>query len=371
MESINSKIITAKTKLSDRNMVWKEAYTSRTLFLKKQFHDVLGPGSYFRFEGHDTDSGDEYFVVVGPAKVHQPKAEFFAGVRKLPADFSAGGLYFHDLKEAMEYAVDTWGVSSPSEMDYYDSSDLKGISKKVKEWKKEQDEKTNSEDYLQEWYKSIKKEGKAMPVNDQEYFYVESNTFPFFTKEAMAARHKKTNATWYDIDDLIFGTNDQFNEQAARRPSLNKAAAEAAKIKLNYKDKIAKAYGERFATDNANFYQIWLAITDVNMYIVSVGPYYGTPEYSGELSVLAQDRFGAFQRKLNLTTLAEITNEIERQKDEYAEKYNIVLRQEDFNSSFAKSPEEKQDLISGTFKLGEITMKAKAGRQFLSNPAWR
>ena len=37
----------AKTKLADRPVVWKEAYTKKTLFLKKQYHEVIGPGSYF------------------------------------------------------------------------------------------------------------------------------------------------------------------------------------------------------------------------------------------------------------------------------------------------------------------------------------
>jgi hypothetical protein len=106
-------VVVAKTKLADRPVVWKEAYTKKTLFLKKQFHDILGPGSYFRFEGHDTDTNDDYFVIVGPAKVHSPHSQFFAGVRKLPADYPAGGQEFHDIKDAMEYASATWGVSIP------------------------------------------------------------------------------------------------------------------------------------------------------------------------------------------------------------------------------------------------------------------
>jgi hypothetical protein len=365
MESIPNRIITAKTKLSDRNMVWKEAYTSRTLFLKKQFHEVLGPGSYFRFEGYDTESGDEYFVVVGPAKVHQPKAEFFAGVRKLPADFSAGGLYFHDMKEAMEYAVNTWGVNSPSEMEYYDSTDLKDISQKVKDWKEEQDEETNSEGYLQEWYKSIKKEGKAMPVSEQEYFYMESSVFPYFVKVAMAKRHNVQAADWYDIDDVVFGSNDKFNENAIRRPSMVKAAQEALKEKTRYKNKIAEMYGARFATDNAALYQIWLITTDVHIYLVSIGP------YCGKDITEAVDKFGCFQRKLNVTTLAEITKEIERQKDEYSQKYGIELEDNNFNVSFGKTPEEKRELIEGTYKLGEINLSSKVKNKFFENPAWR
>lgn len=122
MDMVNkSLIVEARTKLADRNMVWKEAYTPRSLFLKKQFYDIVGPGSYFRFEGRDSDSGDEYYIVVSPAKIHSPNEQFFAGVRKLPADYAAGGVYFSDMKEAMEYATNTWGVAQPSDMRYYDS----------------------------------------------------------------------------------------------------------------------------------------------------------------------------------------------------------------------------------------------------------
>ena len=133
-------VVESKVKLANRPIVWKEAYTKKTLFLKKQFHDIIGPGSYFRYEGHDSDTGDNYFVVVGPAKVHSPKSEYFAGVRKLPANYAAGGKYFHDMKEAAEYANETWGIPIPSSMRYYDSSDLKNIGAKVKKWKEHQDE---------------------------------------------------------------------------------------------------------------------------------------------------------------------------------------------------------------------------------------
>jgi len=360
MKSTKNIIITAKTKLADRPVVWKEAYTERTLFLKKQFHDVLGPGSYFRFEGHDTETDDDYFVVVGPAKVHKPKAEFFAGVRKLPADFSAGGLYFHDLKEAMEYAHDTWGVNSPSEMEYYDSIDLKGISKKVKKWKEEQNEETNNENYLQEWYKNIKKEGNKMPVSDQEYFYAQSSVFPFFTKIAMAPRNKNTPSEWWDIDDIAMGLDSSFLERAEQEPSLHLALQAGMVEKAKYKKQIVNMYGAQYATDNAGFYKIWLVHNDEGTYLVSVGPYCGAD------FLAAQDKFGVYKLRLNIATQDEVENTILRKQEEYANLYGIVLPRNNFNVSL-----KEDELRDGTMKKGEISISSKARQKFKDSPAWK
>ena len=82
--------VLAKEKLVEKNIKWEEKYTDKTLFLKEQFETVVGKGSYFRFEGHDSDSGDNYYCIIGPAKVHNPRAKFFAGVRKLPATYTCG-----------------------------------------------------------------------------------------------------------------------------------------------------------------------------------------------------------------------------------------------------------------------------------------
>ena len=49
----------ARKKLVEHNMRWKEAYTDKTIFLKEQFEAIIGPGSYFRFEGKDLDDGDD------------------------------------------------------------------------------------------------------------------------------------------------------------------------------------------------------------------------------------------------------------------------------------------------------------------------
>jgi hypothetical protein len=125
----------SKKKLIEKNIGWHESYTEKTEYLKKQFEDVIGPGSYFRFEG-DSNDGDSYYCIVGPANIHEPRAKFFAGVRKLPATYSAGGKYFDSLDRAIEYARTTWGVPRPKELRPYTSSQLFGISQKIDEWKK-------------------------------------------------------------------------------------------------------------------------------------------------------------------------------------------------------------------------------------------
>ena len=124
----------ARQKLIEKNIDWHQVYTDKTNFLKRQFEDVVGPGSYFRFEGKAND-GDEYYVILGPANIHEPRAKFFAGVRKLPATYSAGGKYFDSLDGAARYARETWGVQTPRELVPYTSAQLAGISQKVDAWK--------------------------------------------------------------------------------------------------------------------------------------------------------------------------------------------------------------------------------------------
>lgn len=352
-------IVLAKTKLADRPVVWKEAYTKRTLFLKKQFHDVLGPGSYFRYEGHDTDTDDEYFVIVGPAKVHSPKSEFFAGVRKLPADYAAGGLYFHDLDEAMQYAHETWGVAIPKEIRYYDSDDLKGIGPKVKKWKEAtEDDDINDEDYLVEWYESIKHgEDTAMPVSDSNeelYFYEQSSTYPFFTRVAMPTwlRHEK-GFQWWDVDQVFSGDPD-FAAAAELQPSLTTAKNMLLKEKSKRQKQIAEMYGRENATNEAGLYRVWLVHRgDRGTYIVSVGPYCGT--YFEQ----ALDKFGVFTKKLNAAKNEQIDAEVESLIREYAEKFGIQLDRNDL-----KIPEEGS--LNPTIEVNKI------GRQkVFGSPEWK
>lgn len=133
------KLIEAREKLVEKDIKWEESYTPKTEYLKKQFASVIGEGSYFRFEGVSPE-GDEYYCIIGPAKVHDPRAKFFAGVRKLPATYSAGGKYFDSMDRAASYAKETWGVPTPKELKPYTSAQLYGISKKINEWKQHNSE---------------------------------------------------------------------------------------------------------------------------------------------------------------------------------------------------------------------------------------
>ena len=136
--------LTAKEKLVEKHISWSEKYTDKTAFLKRQFKDVVGPGSYFRFEGKSPE-GDEYYCIIGPAKVHAPRAKFFAGVRKLPATYSAGGKYFDSMDSAATYARETWGAPTPHDLKPYTSAQLYGISQKVLKWKEEDSEDKENE----------------------------------------------------------------------------------------------------------------------------------------------------------------------------------------------------------------------------------
>ncbi len=141
-------IITAREKLVEKDIDWKEVYTDKTLFLKEQFEDIIGPGSYFRFEGKDNRSESSYYCIISPARIHNPIAKFFAGVRKLPATYSAGGKYFDSMDGAAKYARDTWGVPTPKNLKPYTAAKLYGLSKKVDDWKeqRESEEKGKPED---------------------------------------------------------------------------------------------------------------------------------------------------------------------------------------------------------------------------------
>ena len=126
-------------KLRDAKKIkWIESYTPKTEFLRNQFEAVIGPGSYKRWEGNEVGGPGKWYVVVSPADVHEHKrAKFFAGIRKLPDSWPAGGKYYDTIREAYEYAYDTWGSPKPQDIPPLTAGDLKGISKKIDAWKEE------------------------------------------------------------------------------------------------------------------------------------------------------------------------------------------------------------------------------------------
>lgn len=165
----------ARTKLGDRNVHWEEMYTRDTAWFKTMYEDLVGPGCYFRWEGRDGDNGDEYFAVVGPAKMHDPEPKFFAGTRKLPNTYAAGGLYFNTLSEAIEYAADTWGIVHPKHVRLtYSSKDLRGLSvEKMDAWRD-----SHSKDEVFENFRGPTRDREGGDTEDVAYIEDESDQVP-------------------------------------------------------------------------------------------------------------------------------------------------------------------------------------------------
>jgi len=216
----------AKEKLKEKNIKWEESYTEKTLFLKEQFEEVVGKGSYFRFEGKDYDSGGEYYVIVGPARIHAPRAKFFAGVRKLPATYPAGGQYFDSLDGAINYAHDTWGVPVPKDLKPYTSSSLHDIAKRVKKWKEDREDEDNNEEEDKVEKSSSSSEFKRVS-GEGESIMKNFNLKDFFKKIAKGApqRMRETYHFWnYDElkDAIDKGTPPQdWEELRQSEPSMD------------------------------------------------------------------------------------------------------------------------------------------------------
>lgn len=131
---MNNNIIISRKKLKEKNIQWVEKYTEKTIILKRMFNDILGPGSYYRFEGKSTIDNTEYYSIIGVAKVRDPIAKFFAGAKKLPATYNIGGKYFDSLDKAMSYAHDTWGIPWPKDLRPYNTPYLNGIKERAIRW---------------------------------------------------------------------------------------------------------------------------------------------------------------------------------------------------------------------------------------------
>jgi len=114
----------AAKRIKDRGILWKETYTKKTYSLKKRFYKQIGPGSYFRWEGYDSTTSKDYYIVVGPGFSKTKGKMFFAGIRRLPGEYSPNGEYFRSLRRAMVYARDLWGVRFPKDFTDYTQEDL-------------------------------------------------------------------------------------------------------------------------------------------------------------------------------------------------------------------------------------------------------
>jgi len=116
------------TPIKDRGIRWEENYGDKSLYLKQNFEEQVGPGSYFRWEGHDSTSGADYYAVVTPGFSKNHGFHFFAALRKMPADNGASGKKFKNQAEALSYAFETWRVPPPKTKPHkpYISRDLEG-----------------------------------------------------------------------------------------------------------------------------------------------------------------------------------------------------------------------------------------------------
>jgi hypothetical protein len=124
-------VLAGRRRLKDRGIKWEERYGDKSKDIKKVFDKKL-PGSYFRWEGHDYESGHPYYVIVGPAISQRHGKSFFAGVKKMPKDpkkkaYSPSGKYFSSLRAALSHASNMWGITFPIEAGNYVKNDLVNI----------------------------------------------------------------------------------------------------------------------------------------------------------------------------------------------------------------------------------------------------
>jgi len=125
--------LAARKRIRDRGIRWKETYREKSAPLKKRFDKNIGPGAYYRWEGHDYTTGSDYFIVVGPAKTKEGRKLFFAGIKKLPPKFkrkkvyAPSGKYFPSIVSALSHASKMWGVAMPQNQNNYTIDTLANI----------------------------------------------------------------------------------------------------------------------------------------------------------------------------------------------------------------------------------------------------
>lgn len=114
--------------IKDRGIRWQEAYGDKSAYLKEEYEKQVGPGSYFRWEGHDHTTGVDYYAVVTPGFSEKHGYHFFAALRKMPAENGASGKKFKTQAEALSYAFETWRVPPPASKPHkpYIDKDLTG-----------------------------------------------------------------------------------------------------------------------------------------------------------------------------------------------------------------------------------------------------
>jgi hypothetical protein len=126
----------AAKRIKDRHILWKEKYTERTAPLHKRYASQLGPGSYYRWEGHDYTTNSDYYIVCSPAQTKYGDKTFFAGIKKLPPiekretakTYSPYGKYFNNISSALTFLKTKYGIPWPKNQKNYTTLDLQKIN---------------------------------------------------------------------------------------------------------------------------------------------------------------------------------------------------------------------------------------------------
>jgi hypothetical protein len=126
--------LAGRKRIRDRGIRWEEIYRKRSKPQKEKFEKQIGPGSYYRWEGHDYTSNSIYYIVVGPSIQHNIGKMFFAGIKKIPIEeftkdtdtktYSPYGEYFPSIKAALIYASQRWGIPIPKNQVAYNKDSL-------------------------------------------------------------------------------------------------------------------------------------------------------------------------------------------------------------------------------------------------------
>lgn len=124
-------VLAGRKRIKDRHIPWKEEYGEKSKNIKRKFEKML-PGSYFRWQGFDHETGHPYYVVVGPAFSKRHGKSFFAGVKKMPTDpkkksYSPSGKYFPTLQSALSHASEMWGIIPPRNAGKYTKNHLAAL----------------------------------------------------------------------------------------------------------------------------------------------------------------------------------------------------------------------------------------------------
>jgi hypothetical protein len=123
-----------RKRIKDRGILWKEDYGEKSIKVKERYQKSIGPGSYYKWEGHDYTTDSDYFIVVGPSVDKFGRKQWFAGIKKLPPKYkrkigiyTPTGKYFTSIVSALGHARDMWGINFPKDQEPYTVQNLENV----------------------------------------------------------------------------------------------------------------------------------------------------------------------------------------------------------------------------------------------------